>query len=75
MVNRRSEKLDRLLGKRVIVTFNEGDTVEGVLEFNRPYKGTNIISNKYSLSELDSEFIGACFFRKTNVKSVREVEA
>ena len=74
MVNRRSEKLDRLLGKRVIVTLSDGNKMEGVLEFDRPYEGTHIKSKMYSLSELNNDFIIACFFKKTHVRSIREVK-
>lgn len=70
MVNRRSEKLDRLLNKKVVVTFKDGAVHEGILEFNRSYLGLNCGSYQYSL---DSPNHNLLFFKKTHIKNVREV--
>lgn len=70
-MNRRSDKLDKLIGKSVIVTFWDGDEREGILEFNRPYWGLNFGSNRYSLYKPNE---GALFFRKSHVKKIRERE-
>lgn len=75
MTNRRSEKLDRFLGKRVEVIFNDGDVVEGTLVFDKPYdEGEYVYPNMYALTELDNRYIETLFFRKSHVKSIREVK-
>ena len=68
-MNRRSDKLDKLIGKSVIVTFQDGDEREGILEFNRPYWGLNFGSNEYSLYKTNEATV---FFRKSHVKRIRE---
>lgn len=68
-MNRCSDKLDKLIGKSVIVTFWDGDEREGILEFNRVYDGLKISSNQYSLYEPND---GVLFFRKSHVKKIRE---
>ena len=70
-MNRCSDKLDKLIGKNVIVTFWDGDEREGILEFNRPYWGLKFGSNKYSIYKPNE---GALFFRKSHVKKIREIE-
>lgn len=64
-MNRRSEKLDRYLNKRVEITFFDGDVVTGVLEFDKPYFNGLLGSNSYSIRNI--------FFRKSHVKSIKEV--
>ena len=74
-MNRRSEKLDQYLNKQVEITFNDGDIVIGILEFDRPYLGPNTAtsalhgSNKYSITHNGRHM----FFRKSHVKSIKEV--
>lgn len=70
-MNRRSEKLDQYLNKLVEITFIDGDIVTGILEFNRPYSGTKFCSNKYSTTYKDTHM----FFRKSHVKSIKEVRS
>ena len=69
-MNRRSEKLDQYLNKQVEITFFEGDIATGILEFGRPYTGTKFSSNKYSIT-CDGTHM---FFRKSHVKSIKEVK-
>ena len=68
-MNRRSEKLDKYINKQVEITFTDGDIVTGILEFDRPHGGLNFGSNKYSITHNDTHM----FFRKTHVKSIKEV--
>ena len=68
-MNRRSEKLDQYLNKQVEITFWDGDIVTGILEFDRPYWGSKFYSNKYSITYKDTHM----FFRKSHVKSIKEV--
>lgn len=68
-MNRRSEKLDQYLNKLVEITFIDGDIETGILEFNRPYSGTKFSSNKYSITYKDTHM----FFRKSHVKSIKEL--
>jgi hypothetical protein len=73
-MNRRSEKLDKFLGKKVEITFTDGDVEQGWLEFDRPYWGLKFGSNRYSLEGCYAN--GTCshlFFRKSHVKSIKEV--
>lgn len=70
-MNRRSEKLDHYLNKQVEITFIDGDIVTGILEFNRPYLGLKFGSNKYSITYKGTHM----FFRKSHVKSIKEVRA
>ncbi len=67
-MNRRSEKLDKYLSKRVQITFYDGDVETGVLEFGRPYYKGGLGSNEYSITE-DNDTL---FFRKSHVKSIKE---
>lgn len=64
-MNRRSEKLDRYLNKRVEITFFDGEIITGILEFDKPYWGLKFGSNSYSIRNI--------YFRKSHVKSIREV--
>ena len=68
-MNRRSERLDQYLNKRVKITFFGGDVAIGILEFDRPYSGTTYRSNKYSITCNGTHM----FFRKSHVKSIKEV--
>ena len=70
-MNRRSDKLDKFIGKSVIVTFWGGDEREGILEFNRPYMGLKVGSNRYSLYKPNEVVL---FFRKSHVKKIRKRE-
>lgn len=65
-MNRRSEKLDKYLNKRVKITFIDGDIVTGVLEFGRSYWGLPLSSNEYSITNGGTNI----FFRKSHVKKV-----
>ena len=66
-MNRRSEKLDQYLNKKVEITFIDGDIVTGILEFDRPHGGLKFGSNKYSITRNGTHM----FFRKSHVKKVR----
>lgn len=68
-MNRRSEKLDQYLNKQVEITFIDGDIQTGLLEFNRPYSGLRFGSNEYSITYKHTHM----FFRKSHVKSIKEV--
>ena len=68
-MNRRSEKLDKYLNKRVQITFHDGDVQTGVLEFDRAYWGLPFGSNEYSITNGGTHM----FFRKSHVKSIKEV--
>lgn len=69
-MNRRSEKLDKYLGKVVTITFWDLDVVTGVLEFGTPFAGLKISSNLYSVRRSD----GNLFFRKSHVKKIKEAD-
>lgn len=69
-MNRRSEKLDQYLNKQVEITFTDGDIVTGILEFDRPYWGLAFGSNMYSITYGEANI----FFRKSHVKSIKEVK-
>lgn len=69
MINRRDAKLDSLLGKIVRITFENGQTKTGVLEWDMFYKGKP--SNSYSLYVFG---YGYFFFKKTHVARVKEWE-
>lgn len=68
-MNRRSEKLDQYLNKRVEITFFDGDIATGILEFDRPYWGLKFGSNMYSIPYNGTHR----FFRKSHVKNIKEV--
>lgn len=68
-MNRRSEKLDQYLNKQVEITFIEGDIVTGILEFDRPFMGLPFGSNQYSITYNGTHM----FFRKSHVKSIKEI--
>lgn len=66
-MNRRSEKLDKYLNKRVEITFHDGDVETGILEFGKPYWGFN--TDEYSLTRNNDPDV---YFRKSHVKSIKE---
>lgn len=68
-MNRRSEKLDQYLNKLVEITFFDGDVQTGILEFDRSYWGLPFGSNQYSITHDGTHM----FFRKSHVKSIKEV--
>lgn len=69
-MNRRSEKLDQYLDKKVEITFIDGDIAVGILEFGRPFMGLSFGSNLYSITCNGVHM----FFRKSHVKSIKESE-
>ena len=76
-MNRRSEKLDRYLGKKVAITFNDGDCRFndgdgriGVLGWNEDFKPLMLLPQMYYLRYSDGTHLS---FRKSNVKSIKEV--
>lgn len=60
-MNHKSEKLDALIGKKVTVTFFDGDSRTGVLSYTDP---TNRRPGFYYVDNLH--------FRKSHVKSIKE---
>lgn len=69
-MNRRSAKLDKYLGKVVTVTFWDWCEITGILEFDRPFAGLEVGSNKYSLHTSNGSIY---YFRKSYVKKIKEV--
>lgn len=70
-MNRRSKKLDQYLNKRVEITFFDGNIVTGVLEWDKPcWVGFEHGFNKYTITSHDGTSL---FFRKSHVKSIKEV--
>lgn len=69
-MNRRDAKLDKYLGKVVTVTFWDYWKITGILEFDRPFDGSEVGSNKYSLHTSDGYIY---YFRKSYVKKIKEV--
>ena len=72
MVNRRDEKLDKLVNEIVIITFFDGQKRTGVLEWDMPlqtgsFKG--LPSGMYSIFVFGTGYI---FFHKSNVKEIKE---
>lgn len=68
-MNRRSEKLDLFLGKLVDVTFTDGDTRTGVLEFGMTTTPGLPPANDYTIYVFGE---GYTHFRKSTVKSIKE---
>ena len=65
----RDEKLDGLIGKRVTITFTDGDRLSGLLTFDERmshYVLKNAIDEKKGFSRNDTAF------RKSHVKSIKE---
>ena len=78
-INRRSEKLDALLGKRVQIEFKDGDFCSGILKWNErytpetPWKPQSYYLDLYRI--VGSDYIGSkLFFRKGHVKNVMPIE-
>lgn len=69
-MNRRSEKLDKFLGKQVEITFFDNDVRQGVLGWNEHLEPLRIIPQRYYLTYSDGTHL--CF-RKSHVKSIKEV--
>lgn len=69
-MNRRSEKLDKYLNKRVEITFADGDSRIGVLGWNEHLEPLMIIPQQYFLKGSDGGYVS---FRKSHVKSIKEV--
>lgn len=69
-MNRRSDKLDKYLNKRVKITFTDGDSRIGVLGWNEHLEPLMIIPQQYYLRNSDGIHFS---FRKSHVKSIKEV--
>lgn len=68
-MSRRSEKLDQYINKQVEINFIDGIIATGILEFDRPFTGLPFGSNMYSITYNGTHM----FFRKSHVKSIKEV--
>lgn len=68
-MNRRSEKLDKYLNKRVEVTFFDGHSRTGVLKWNEHFEPLMMHPQHYYLRCPETD---VCF-RKSHVKSIKEV--
>ena len=65
-MNHRNSKLDKLLGKRVKVSFTDGDVITGTLKFYEAsgfYKLTNCLSKRGFI-------VNDTLFRKSHVKEI-----
>ena len=69
-MNRRSDKLDQYLNKRVEIIFADGDSRIGVLGWNEHLEPLMIIPQEYYLRNSDGIHLS---FRKSHVKSIKEV--
>ena len=72
-INRRDEKLDSMLGKKVQVTFWDKTKASGILHWNgayNPIKGLHPFC--YYIQRVDG---GHLSFRKSHVTSVKEVKS
>lgn len=69
-MNRRSDKLDQYINKRVEITFTDGDIRIGVLGWNEHLEPLMIIPQQYYLRNSDGIYFS---FRKSHVKSIKEV--
>ena len=70
-MNRRSEKLDALLDKKVQIKFVDGTYASGVLAWNELFSArTPYHSNVYLLHR---EHFGTVEFRKTHVADIKEI--
>lgn len=69
-MNRRSEKLDQYINKRVKITFADGDSRIGVLGWNEHLEPLMLIPQRYYLKSSDWAYVS---FRKSHVKSIKEV--
>lgn len=69
MVNRRSKKLDALIGKAVEIIFLDDSEAAGVLEYGQPKFYGLPESDMYSVYVFGGR---RYFFRKTHVKEIHE---
>ena len=69
-MNRRDEKLDRLINQRVRITWHDGTTEEGVLRFPDPEyaERMNTKCGRYYLESAHTQF------SKSNVKSIEVLD-
>ena len=70
-INRRSEKLDALLGKKVQIEFKDGDFGNGVLKWNERYTPETPWNPQSYYLDMNG---GKLFFRKGHVKNVMPIE-
>ena len=70
-MNRRCNKLDDQIGKRVKITFTDGDVREGVLDWQGRYNPDNGLK-PFSYNLLLPAGNHVCF-KKSNVKTVERV--
>ena len=68
-MNRRSEKLDKYLNKRVEITFIDGSIKNGVLSWNEYRESLRLIPQWYYLEFSDGTHLS---FRKSHVKSIKD---
>ena len=75
-INRRSEKLDALLGKKVQIEFKDGEFASGVLHWNKKFTpNTPYHSQTYYLELVTGKFSSEIVeFRKGHVKSIKEIK-
>lgn len=69
MINRRDKRLDSLLDSLVDVTFTDGDTKTGVLQYNMQPTLDRLPIRKYCLYVFGT---GRIFFYKSAVRRIRE---
>lgn len=69
-MNRRSEKLDQYLNKKVKITFIDGNIKIGVLGWNEHLEPLMIIPQQYYLRFSDGTYLS---FRKSHVKGIKKV--
>ena len=70
-INRRDKKLDALIGKKVIIDFDDDDFVIGILGWQGAYDSNNGFKPfSYYVTKANG---GHLFFRKSHVISVKEV--
>lgn len=66
-MNRRSDKLDKFLNKKVLISFTDYTMLYGILEFDKPRDIGLGPSGMYSISNI---FGNTTFFRKNHVKRI-----
>jgi hypothetical protein len=71
-INRRDEKLDALLGKKVTITFRDKDEKTGILGWQGAFDYSNGLKSFCYYIKMDNGIY--CSFRKTCVIHVREVK-
>ena len=69
-INRRDNKLDRLLGKKVQIVFKDGDIGIGVLKWNERFTPETPWKPQSYYLDMNG---GKLFFRKGHVKSIQEI--